>query len=215
MCISQTNRWSRGGLIFTTAAALALLSLARPVRAEGPASGPVVIGTANVEKIVESIHEYQDLASSMDLDRKSLQQTLQDKQNNLNAMKQALSYLKSGTPQYDDQQDKLLTATIEFDAWGKETQLDLERKQKTRIKSLFLEIKDAIAQVAEKDGINLVISDEEPQIPDNLDAITVDQLRALISQRTILYSDQTHDISGDVITLLDKNYAANAAPPAK
>jgi Skp family chaperone for outer membrane proteins len=207
--------WSRGGLLSLAAALLAVVAMARPARAADSATpGQVIIGTANVEKVVESIHEYQDLASSMDLDRKSLQQTLQDKQNNLNAMKQALSYLKSGTPQYDDQTNKLLTASIEFDAWGKETQLDLERKQKTRIKNLFLEIEDAIAQVAQKNGINLVLSDERPQIPDNLDAVTVDQLRALISQRTILFSDQSRDISGEVITLLDKNYAAKAAAPA-
>jgi Skp family chaperone for outer membrane proteins len=196
------------------AAAMAALFLARPSRsaADPPGAVPVVIGIANPEKIAESIHEYQDLVAQLDLDKKNFDSAATEKQNNVNSMKQALSFLKPDSQQYADQEDKLLKASIELEAWGKETELALQRDQKNKIKNLFLEIEDAIAQVAQKDGINLVIADQRPKIPDNIDAIDVNQLRALISQRTVLYSDQSHDISGEVITLLDKNYAAKTAP---
>jgi hypothetical protein len=54
---------------------------------------------------------------------------------------------------------------------------------------------------------------QRPKIPDNLDNpnITSSSLRAMISSRTVLYSDQSRDISGEVITLLDKNYASKTA----
>jgi len=193
---------------------VAALFLARPDRSAAgpPTGGPVVIGIANPEKIAESIHEYQDLVAQLDLDKKNFDSAATEKQNNVNSMKQALSFLKPDSQQYADQEDKLLKASIELEAWGKETELALQRDQKNKIKNLFLEIEDAIAQVAQKDGINLVIADQRPKIPDNIDAIDVNQLRALISQRTVLYSDQSRDISGEVITLLDNNYAAKTAP---
>jgi Skp family chaperone for outer membrane proteins len=210
------GKLNRLALVAMAAAVTALImgrsALAADQPAATPASGPVVIATANPEKIAESIHEYQDMAAQMDLDRKSLTNTLNDKKNALTAMQQALSYLKTDSPQYADQQDKLLKASIEYKAWGEETQLALQRQQKTKIKNLFAEIEDAVAQVAQKDGINIVIADQRVQIPENLDNIDVNALRQAIAQRTILYSDSSRDISGEVITLMDKNYASRSAP---
>lgn len=194
------------------AALTAVVSLARPALSDPPPSGPEVIAIANIEKIKESIHEYQDIVSQLRTEGEALKNTANDKATNINAMKQALSYLKSDSPQYADESDKLQKAAIEYDVWVKETQLSLDRKQKTMMKSLFLEIQDAIAQVAQKDGINLVLSDVRPPIPDNLDSVTADQLFSIISQTSVLYSDQSRDISGEVTTLLDKNYAAKVTP---
>jgi Skp family chaperone for outer membrane proteins len=203
-------------LPWALAAGTICLLLAGPARsADPPASGPLKIGIANIQTIVQSIHEYQDLTNKMSLDRKALTDTMNTKKNDLTAMQQALSYLKVGTPQYQTQEDKYLNASIEFDAWVKETQLDLDRKQKDAIKQLFVEIQDAVAQVAQQDGLNLVINDERPALPDDLESLTVDQLRQIISQRTVLFSDQSNDISQQVVTLMDKNYAAKtAATPA-
>lgn len=188
------------------------LSLSRPALAAGPDDGPVKIAIANPAKIASSIQETKDLIAKMDLDRKSLQGTVTEKQNEINAMKQALSYLKPDSPQYQEQQDKLLKASIGYDAWLKETDLDLQRKQKVQIKQLFDEIQNAIAEVAQKRGINLVIADQRPEIPDNMDQIDIQNLQRIISQRTVLYSDQSRDISGEVITLLDTNYSNRTMP---
>ena len=193
------------------AAGMGSLVFAAPARAADP-SGGTVIGIASMDKIAQSIKEYQDLISQLDLEKKSIDQTALDKQNELKSMQQALTYLKSDSPQYATKQDELLKKSIEYDAWAKETQLDFDRKRKVKIKDLFVEIQDAIATVAQKDGINLVINDQRPKIPDNLDSVDVNQLQQLIGARTVLYSDQSRDISGEVVTLLDKNFAAKAAP---
>jgi Skp family chaperone for outer membrane proteins len=190
------------------AGAMGTLVLAAPARAQ--ATGGTVIGIASMDKIAQSIKEYSDLINALDVDKKSIDATAQDKQNELKSLQQALSYLKSDSPQYGTKQDELLKKSIEYDAWAKETQLDYDRKRKTKIKNLFNEIEDAVAQVAQKDGINLVINDQRPKLPDNLDQVDVNQLQQIIGARTVLYSDQSRDISGEVITLLDKNYAATA-----
>jgi Skp family chaperone for outer membrane proteins len=208
MSTFKRSKWSLASLAAGIAvAAIGASMLVRPVRgADPPAAGPLVIGIANPETIAESIKEYKDLIGAMDEQQKNITATATDKQNNVNALKQALTYLKPDTQQYADEQDKLLKAAIEYDAWTKETQLDFDRTRKTKIKNLFQEIQDAVAQVAQKEGINLVLADQRPRIPDNLDNIDVNQLQAAISARTILYSDESRDITGKVITYMDDNY---------
>jgi len=199
----------------SVAAALAVGLLIRTaLAADAGSSGSPSIAIANIQKIVDSIHESQDIRSQADLDTKALKDQAVEKENNLKAMQAALGYLKSDSDQYADQQQKLVKASIEYKVWVQEEQLDLDRTQKTKMKALFDEIQDAIAQVAQKDGISLVIADQRPQIPDNLEDVTIQELQARISQRTVLFSDQSRDISGEVITLLDKNYAAKTAAPA-
>jgi Skp family chaperone for outer membrane proteins len=186
----------------------------RNSRAADPAGGSSPsIAIANVQKIFDSIHESADMNSQMQLDAKALQQADTDKVNNLKAMQAALTYLNNNAPQYQEQQEKYVNARIEYEVWAKEQQMNLERTQKEHMKAVFTEIQQAIAQVAQKDGISLVIDDERPQIPDNLEDITVQDLTARISQRTILFSDQSRDISGEVITLMDRNYAAKTSSP--
>jgi hypothetical protein len=63
-----------------------------------------------------------------------------------------------------------------------------------------------------KDGLNLVITDQRPKIPDNLDGIDAQQLQQLIGARTVLYSDGGRDISQKVIDLMDKAYLNKTAP---
>jgi Skp family chaperone for outer membrane proteins len=206
--MSKKSKWPLASLAAGVAvAAIGFSMLVRPVRAADPPTlGPVVIGIANPQTIAESIKEYKDLIGMMDTQQKNITATAQDKQNYVNGLKQAMTFLKPDTQQYTEAQDKLLKAAIEYDAWTKETQLDFDRTRKTKIAQLFTEIQDAVAQVAQKEGVNLVIADQRPQIPQNLDNIDVNQLQAAISARTVLYSDQSHDITGKVIIYMDSNY---------
>jgi Skp family chaperone for outer membrane proteins len=176
-----------------------------------PTNGPLNIAIANLLNIANNIKEYGDLNNETDLDAKSYQSTLQDKKSQLDALQQSMNYLKPDSPQYTEQSQKLLEEEIKVKAWDEETKIELQRRYKVRLRSLFQEIEDAVASVAQKDGYNLVLCDQRLQIPDNLDNVDVPTLRNLILQRTVLYSDQSRSIDGEVITLLDKNYADRGA----
>jgi|GEM_PF-5113863 len=191
------------------------LLLVRPVRSADPPAG-ASIAIANMDKIITSIKENADLKAQFEVDKKVVDGSLADRKAELQKMQQELSYLKSDSPQYADKQDQLLKKSIEADAWVKETQLSYDRKYKQKTLALFAEIQDAIAAVAQKDGISLVITDQRPKLPDanNLDGVDANQLGQLIAARTIQYADPSRDISGEVITLLDKNYSAKASAPA-
>ena len=184
-----------------------------PGMAPGMAS-PANIAIANPAAIAKDIKETKDLLAKMASDRDALQAEINGKQKAINDMKQDLQYYKPDSPQYGSKSDELLKASIEYDAFIQETKIDLERKEKNQINHLFNEVEDAIAKVAVKHGYNIVIADQHPEIPDNLDNLDLRTLQDLISRRTILYSDQTRDISGEVETTLDADYANRAAAAA-
>ena len=74
--------------------------------------------------------------------------------------------------------------------------------------NLFNKITNAVTEVATQKGIDLVIAEQRPELPDTLDQLNVEQVRALINGRNILYATATVDISNDVINAMDAKYKA-------
>ena len=70
------------------------------------------------------------------------------------------------------------------------------------VKGLYDKIEAAIAEVAQKNGIDLVISDNRQEIG-NVEEITSEDLRRALGIRNVLYAGKTADISENVILLLD------------
>lgn len=182
---------------------LGIMLLAGAARADDQ----VKIAIADPTRIAQNIKETKDLLDKMRAQQQDLVKQEKDRKDEIDNMKQQLTLFDANSPQYKQKEEDLLKKSIEFDAWEKETAVSLQRQQKSDLTRLFNKIEEAIAQVAKGKGINLVLADQRPQIPDNLEQVDIRTLQAIIGQRTILYSDQKFDISGDVITILDKNYA--------
>ena len=188
---------------------LGMLAMALPARADQAER----IAIANPAKIFMDMQETKDLVDKLKNDQTDLQKLSDEKKAKLQDLDSQRKFYKEDTQQYQDKSREILQASIEYDVWAKMTDADLQRRQKEEIKTLFGKIQDAIATVAKQKGISLVLADQRSEIPDNLDQIELTALRALISQRTVLYFDNNPsvgiDITQDVLTLLDTNYKAN------
>jgi Skp family chaperone for outer membrane proteins len=184
------------------------LAIARSAVADSaPATPPALkIATADLTKIFNDLQETKDTIAKFDGDVKQIEQDAADKRKQLQDMQTQLGMIKPDAPEYSEKSQEVLKASIEFDAWQKETQLDVQRQQKTRIRAIFDKIQKATEAIAQERKIDLVISDQRPEIPDDLTNIDINQLRALINSRTIVYSDGLSDISVDIENRLDKDY---------
>lgn len=174
------------------------------------AAGPQIV-TANPVKVFEDMQERKDLQAKMDTERKGLEDQNTQKRQEVDKIKDGLKMLKSDSPQYQAENQKLLQKAIEYDAWAKMVQLDAARRQKQEMVSLFDKIQVAIGKVATEKGIDLVITDQRPEIPDDLEKINMDQLRGLILGRSVLFSSGKLDITQDVVTRLNADYAKGPA----
>jgi Skp family chaperone for outer membrane proteins len=88
------------------------------------------------------------------------------------------------------------------------TPAELQRAQKEAMASLYAKISDATAKVARDRGLDLVLAEQNPQLPQNLDQINPDQLRTLIGQRNVLFSSKAYDLSDAIILTMNIEYQA-------
>ena len=74
---------------------------------------------------------------------------------------------------------------------------------------LYLKMVDSINEIAAKEGYDLVLFDNRKlQVPD--DAITQSVVNEVIQQKSILYANDSRDITDQVILLMNNKYKANA-----
>jgi Skp family chaperone for outer membrane proteins len=188
---------------------LAAMCFAGPTLAQDALTAKVAI--ANPSRIFSEIQETKDINVKMRTEGETLASQEKDKRDELKSLQEARDQLKPGTPQYKEQNEKLLKAAIEFDSWGKIRKAEFDRNKKIQMKAVFEKVQAAVAEVAKQRGIDLVITDQKPVIPDNLDQISDADLRQQLNQQSILYADPKLDISNDVIALMDKNYKSAGA----
>ncbi len=176
------------------------------------AAEPAKIAVANPAKIFQNMQELKDLRAKMDSERRLLEGVDKEMNEKVNRLKDARDALKVNTPQYQDKHAEWLKAFIEYQTWGRINQENFQRDQKIQMKVLYEKIEQAVGDVGKQKGYDLVLVDQRPELPDDIDRINLDQLRAIINQRTVLYSSDKVDISNDVLALLDSRYRSTAAP---
>jgi len=191
---------------FVVAALALVVATSLPSHAAAQQAG-VKVAIANPVTIFNGLKEKQELVAQMDSENKTLEAERLRRTSAIHDLQTARDLLKSDSPQYAAANDKLVQASIEFEVWGRLQQGKMENIQKLKIKELYDKIIIAIGKVANSKGIDLVLADQRPELPD-IDKITADQLRAVLGQRNVLYNSQLADISADVGALMDKEYTA-------
>jgi Skp family chaperone for outer membrane proteins len=192
--------------------ALLALLLVMPVAARAQGNGKDLrIAVADPSRIFSEMQETKDLKEKMETERQRLFGMEKEKRENLTKIQKQRDELKPDHPQYEELNKQLMQAAVEFKNWGDFAKLEAERNQKRQLRSLFGKIQSAVSEIARRDGIDLVIANQQPELPQNLDQINYNQLRELINQRDVLYAGEKADISSAVIALLDSQYKGNPA----
>lgn len=189
------------------AAPALLLAFSSAARADSP---PPRVAIANTAHIFSDMQETKDLKAKLEAKRQEITQEEQDKRAKITGMEAALKEIAPDNPQFKTSRDAWDKAVMEFQVWGKLVQLQAERDQKDMMIMLFNKIQAAVGQVAKQDHIDIVIADQGPDLS-NTDSLTFDQLRSIINQKDVLYTSKNADISDEVLTLLDAQYAKDKA----
>lgn len=166
------------------------------------------VAIANPARIFNEIQETKDLKAKMEADRKVIEATDLEKRQKIKDLQAQRDTLRPDSPQFSELNRQLLQAGVDYEVWGRLQQAEVQRQQKIQMKALYDKITAAVAEVAAKRGIDLVIAQQDPDFPENLDQINVDQLRMLINQHNVLYHTPVVDISSEVIAVMDAKYKA-------
>lgn len=190
-------------------AALAMASWFAPAAvlpaalAQTPAEKVAIVNPA---RAFNEAQETRDLRAKLENDRKQLEDQERQKRQRIQELQNARDQLRPDAPQYAERNRELQQAAVEFEVWGRMVQQDVQRNQKLQMKQLFDKIANATAEVAKAKGVDLVVTQFNPETPENLDQINADQLRALLNSRNVLYFNEAADLTDEVIAALDAAY---------
>ncbi len=183
--------------------ALALLLL---IAAPAASFGQVKIALANPARIIAGVKETKDLQQKTNAEIASLEQQAKQKQSALDDLRGRRDQLNPGTPQYEQLNGQFRQESINLQAWNQFHKADLGARQKAQLKALYQKMQAAIADIAKAQGFDLVMTEQAPQIPDNLDQVQMNELQGLLNIRNVLYANPAIDITSQVIAKMDQNY---------
>jgi Skp family chaperone for outer membrane proteins len=196
-----------------------LCGLALPATFAHAQGTSVRIAVADAGRIFNEMQETKDTQVQMQEERNRLEAVAKEKVDEINKLKAQREQLKPDAPGFDDLTDKLNDAANDFQAWRASVQSKAERAQKRQVAGLFQKVEAATAEVAQREGYDLVLAKQRPQLPDNLDAVKYQDVVQILSSRNVLYSSPRADVSDMVIQSLNAKYkgrggaASTTAPP--
>ncbi|MFN7022603.1 MAG: OmpH family outer membrane protein [Phycisphaerales bacterium] len=198
--------------LFLAAAGLiagaALTSVAVPAALRGvPASA--VIATVDLEQVISQLSEKSAAEASL----KAYSESLQGELDRLNG---EIKNQESKISALDGQAKKdAVVKLIELKANGKVKaevfSALVDQRRGEVFKTLYEKISETAQRLAKQSGYTMVIvSDERVRVP----AGPSQDIERTISLKRFLYVDKGHDITGDLITLMNSEYKAGPATPA-
>jgi len=188
--------------------ALSAAALFMPARFAAAQDGPR-IATVNPAKVFNEMQETKDLKQKMESDRTAIQNEAKRRSDDLEEAKKKRGIFTEGSEEFSKANKELIEKAVGLQTWQELIKADLARQQKSQMKNLFEKIEQATKEVAEAKKLDLVIVEQKidlPSDPNTMEQINVDQLRGLINQRSVMYSNGKFDITNDVLARVDAKY---------
>jgi Skp family chaperone for outer membrane proteins len=206
-------------------ACLALLAAALPAalaRADQPAAASAdhvpQIAVVRAARITRDCSESKQLTQTLGARFNEMKQENAKREAEITQLIDQQNQLKSGSAQWLQLRDSIDDKKLALEVWTKKMQLEMDRRQKAGLKSIYEHVAQATQTIAERQHLDLVLADNSPDLsgPD-LDKVTLQQFETMLATRGVLFATKKADITEDVLTLVEANYknqsASTATPP--
>lgn len=181
-----------------------------------PAPGTTRIGIVNPARVFNEMAETKALREKLEVRRKELQATEEAMRNEINVLVGQRQSINPRHPDFRKKSDEIDAAKAKLQGWGLATKASVDRDQKEMLISLYAKIEAATGEIAQKNGIDLVIADGRGELLGLEDAPSED-VRRVLNGRNVLYATKGVDLTEQVILLLDARFAqpSGVAPPLR
>lgn len=181
-----------GGLVVATQATSSLLAR------------PTAVAVVNIEDVVASLTEKQQLDAEMKTKRDSLAAEQQTRQKQIEKLEFDLNALRVGTPAYEAKQEQLQRAVLELQVWIRFEQQKVGRELGLQTERLYKKILTACQNVGKDNGYDLVLFEESEVDINNTE--NPQQLQMLIQLRKVLYANPQIDLTDQIIQRMNNEY---------
>ena len=167
---------------------------------------PSNIGVVDVEKVFNSLTERNDLQKQLQDYAIGLQNDLKKAEEDAKGATITAQALPDRTAEKRTAVGKAAELQISLKAKREVSEAMLDQRTSELFRNLFEKIQAATKKLAEARGATMVIaSDESIKVAEQ--ASTAETQR-IISMRRVLFASKTHDLTDDLIALLNNEFAA-------
>lgn len=193
--------------VLTTAAAGLVISLAVGAMVSqnrGP-MGPVA--TIDVVKIFNEYQRRKDLTEEMKLEQDKFQNEGKAREQKVDALTREMQAYNPDDPAYKVKVADLLAMKIDNKNWAELKQIMITGEVAVWTRKIYQEISEAAARMAESRGVDVVLYRDEfpPPVRDP------DEIRNIIRQRKLIYSNPAIDLTDEVLATLNAAYRSQPA----
>ncbi len=176
---------------------------------------PIRVAVCNVVKVFQDLDESKDIQTRLKSELEKIRLDSQRKDAEIKEIQKRLTQYKPGSTAWIDTNKQLTEAVVQFEVWARSTELQIMRTEKEYLKSQFEKVRDAVKEIAEEKKVDLVLTERRPDVS-NIEKLKPDDLRALLLQTDVLFSNSKVDITDEVVLRMNKKYAAaGAAQPER
>ena len=173
---------------------------------------PLRIAVVNPARIIKEMQETKELESRLNSEGQRLATEERDMKEKIKKLEDQRGNFRPDSVQYEEIQKQYVKAVAEWKVWGETYMAEREWRTKKLTKMLHDKVTAAIADYAGREGIDVVLSDFQPQASDKeLAAMSLKDMQVFLNQRRILFSSKQADISDAIIARLDSKYRAEGS----
>ena len=175
--------------------------------AQANSATPAKVAVCDPLKVLGQILEGKDASARWKQQGDKLQAQATQAKDKLQSEADALKLIMPGSDEYETKLDQLTNDQANTQAWYQSAQMNLAREQRGEQKKLFDKILGGIKQVAQDQGVTVVINGSQPGFPET-EKMDANAFVETIMLHICLYADTHLDITSDVVIELDKEYKA-------
>ncbi len=211
------NRMSRRNNLSLIVMALAVGMIAgyQALAQRGAAISPPIIATVRIEPLFDGLHQRAEAKTVISALEEKLIAKQGGRQEIMNELEIELEDVVAAKRR-EELTDKIALEQMKLQFWFQQARMELEVEKALRLQELYKSVKEAIADLAEAEGYDIVmLNDGSDELPFDRESRMPAQLQILqqIASRKLLYLSPATDVTDDLIVRMNNAYRAAQEGP--
>lgn len=195
--------------------ALGVIASYQALAQRGAAISPPIIATVRIEPLFDGLHQRAEAKTVISALEEKLIARQGERQEIINELEIELEDVVA-TNRREELTDKIALERMKLQFWFQQARMELEVEKALRLQELYKSVKEAIADLAEAEGYDIVmLNDASDELPFDRESRMPVQLQILqqIAGRKLLYLSPATDVTDDLIVRMNNAYRAAQEGP--
>lgn len=166
---------------------------------EADALGTPKVAVVDVTRALENSEKHQAWTETMDREQERVRSEIREMRSELESLEQQLRMLRRGSEDYIRYAQEFAEKRAVFEARNSFYEDKMTAEMQTWTEGLYRALLEAVEQVAQQKGVDLVLAKEQLDLP----APSLRDFMLTLKTRKVLFNNPKLDITAEVLAVLD------------